>query len=93
MFCRVFRVGLQYVGRTSNSRLHINNHKSCIANGCFPKGRFRLHEHLVQGDHNAFIVIIVDSCSSGNINVRESHWIAKLKSMYPAGLNSLDVIY
>ena len=29
--------------------------------------------------------------SSGNLNVRESHWIAKLNSIHPTGLNSVDV--
>ena len=83
--------GLQYVGQTSNLRLRINNHKSCIANGRVPRGCFRLYDHFAQGGHDGFTVTIVDRCPSGNLNVRESHWIAKLNSIHPTGLNSVDV--
>ena len=95
MFCRVFgavnNTMIKQVFRffQTNFRLRINNHKSCIANGRLSRG-CRLHEHSAQDDHNVFTVTIVDSCSSGNMNVRECHWITKLKSMYPADLNCVD---
>ena len=79
--------GLQYVGQTTNLRLRLNNHKSCIANGRVPRGCFRLYEHFAA--HSSFFVTIVDSCTIGNSDVRESHWMKKLKSVYPSGLNTL----
>ena len=68
---------LQYVGRTTNLRLRLNNHKCCIANGRVPAGCFRLYEHFTA--HSSFFLTIVHSCTIGNSDARASHWINELK--------------
>jgi hypothetical protein len=85
---------LQYVGRSENFRLRVNNHKSCInLKRASEHGCSALYEHFSRADHSLDYVkfTILEVCETiSDMKKAEVKWIWTMKTMQPAGLNIGD---
>lgn len=86
---------LQYVGETSRPvRDRLNDHLSAIKTGKLTRTaiHFKQEDHTRSDIHIIPVEQIIENTQSHTIRrQRESHWISKLCTKYPHGLNGLPL--
>ena len=80
--------GFQYVGCTSNMRLRLNNHKSCVRTKKVARTTccFLFHKHFRDSPNHSFDYTILEyDNGNGVLTQIECRWISKLRTSYPWG--------
>ena len=83
--------GMQYVGETTNLRMRINNHKSCVRLGRMPQDCSRLYQHFTLSGHShkTMRITILHHVPAHQLLQAETRWIGRLETIWSAGINVL----